>query len=323
MSLEPSARIAVQNCLNVRKEESLLIITDPSRERIGRALYNVGAELGAETILLMMMERTRHGEEPPTPVAGLMKMVDALIAPTRFSISHTQARKAASQVGVRIATMPGITEAMFEKGGMNADFQEIRRYCDALFERVKNGRTARIKTALGTNLTLGLEGRTWLKDTGILHEKGAFGNLPAGELFIPPVEGSSQGILVVDGAMAGEGKLKNPITFEIREGRVVAISGGEEAEKIGQILEKASGKLEEPGLVYNIAELGIGLNPEARLIGHPLEDEKVMGTVHVAVGDNSTFGGKTKAGVHMDGIVKGPTLTVDDEVVIEDGKLLV
>jgi len=322
MPLEESAEIAVRTCLNVQKEERFLVITDPSRERIARALYQTGVGVGAETIFLMMMERSRHGEEPPAPVATVMKTVDVIIAPTRFSISHTQARKEACQAGVRVATMPSITEEMFEKGGMTADFYDIQERCDALFERIKDGRTARITTPLGTDLQLGLEGRRWLKDTGILHDKGDFGNLPAGELYIAPLEGTSEGILVVDGAMAGKGKLENPITFEIRKGRVVSISGGEEAEVISKILEEASGKLADPGLVYNIAELGIGLNPRARLIGNPLEDEKVMGTVHVAVGDNSTFGGRVQAGVHMDGIVTNPTLEIDEEEVIRNGKMM-
>jgi len=261
MPLKHSAEVAVSNCLNVQEGERFLVITDPSSEKIGQALFKAGVNAGAKAFLIKMQEGTQHGEEPPEPVADLMKTMDVIIAPTKYSISHTQARREANEAGVRMATMPSITEEMFGKGGMSADFIKIQERCDALFQRIKDGKTAQVTTELGTHLTLDLEGRTWIKDTGVLHEKGAFGNLPAGEIFLPPVEGTAEGTLVVDGAMAGWGKLKKPIHFEIKEGRVVSISGGREAKKISEILEEASRKLENPDLVYNIAELGIGLNP--------------------------------------------------------------
>jgi leucyl aminopeptidase (aminopeptidase T) len=148
-------------------------------------------------------------------------------------------------------------------------------------------------------------------DTGLLHEKGAFGNLPGGELFLPPVEGTAEGVIVVTGALAGIGLLKKPVKIIVKNGLGKDISGGPQAKAFAKMLLEAAGKLELPDNAYNIAEFGIGLNPKAKLIGNPLEDEKVIGTIHLALGDNSTFGGNTKAGVHVDGIILRPLVEVD------------
>jgi len=72
----------------------------------------------------------------------------------------------------------------------------------------------------------------------------------------------------------------------------------------------------------NIAEFGIGTNDQAIITGFTLEDEKVMGTVHIAVGDNSSFGGKVEVNSHLDGIINKPILFIDGEKIIYSGKLL-
>jgi leucyl aminopeptidase (aminopeptidase T) len=261
-----------------------------------------------------MLPRTRHGEEPPEPVAAIMKTADVVIAPTAFSISHTQARKDASLAGARIATMPMITEEMMSRGGMTADFRQIRRHADRLVRQVGNPRTVRVTTPDGTDIRFSVEGRKWVADTGLLHNKGDFGNLPGGELFLPPVEGTAEGVIVVTGALAGIGILKKPVRVAVRNGLGKEISGGPQAKAFEKMLTKAASRLDHPDNAYNLAEFGIGLNPKAKLIGNPLEDEKVIGTIHFALGDNSTFGGNTKAGIHVDGIILRPTIEVDGKV---------
>ncbi|MEM4730018.1 MAG: aminopeptidase [Thermoplasmata archaeon] len=311
MSVMAGARTAVNTCLRVKKGERVVVVTDIIKEDIGEALHWAAKEAGSEAILVKMLPRSRHGEEPPAPVAAIMKTADVVIAPTAFSISHTQARKEANEAGARIATMPMITEEMMSRGGMTADFRQIKRRAEGLLKRLAGAREVRVTTPEGTDIRFSVEGRRWIPDTGILHERGAFGNLPAGELFVPPVEGTAEGVVVVTGALAGVGLLKKPVKVVVKGGIAREITGGPQARALRKTLEGAAAKLENPDGAYNIAEFGIGLNPKARLIGNPLEDEKVVGTVHIALGDNSTFGGSVRAGVHLDGIILNPRVEVD------------
>lgn len=303
------AKTAVKTCMNVKKGETVLIITDTEKERIGNALFQESSKI-TETILLKMLPRTRHGEEPPFPIAEIMKTVDVIFAPTKYSLSHTQARKIANK-NSRIATLPGITEDMFSSGGMTANFRDVEKAVKKLHKKIQNSKEVKITTKLGTDLTIITEGREWIADdTGICHKKGDFTNLPAGELFIAPVENKANGILFIDGAFGS--KLEKEVKVIIENGFAKEFFGGEDIVK----------ELDKRGKVgRNIAELGIGMNPNAKIIGNILEDEKVLGTCHIAFGDNSTFGGKTKAGIHIDGIVKKPTIVVDGKTIMEDGGL--
>ena len=319
MTLVEGARTAINTCMNVKKGEKVLIITDTKKERIGEALFNAAEEANSEAMIIKMLPRTRNAEEPPKPIAEIMKTANVIVAPTQYSISHTQARKKANQQGTRIATMPGITEKMMSSGGMTADFDDVKKTMKRVVKSLK-GDEAKITTKLGTNLTLSVKGRKWISDTGICHKKGEFINLPGGEIFIAPLEGTANGKLVIDGAILG--KVEEPIKITIKDGFAEKFKGGEQAKNLKKIYEEASKKLKDPYKVYNIAELGIGMNPKAKIIGNVLEDEKVLGTVHVAIGDNSTFGGLTKCGIHMDGIIKNPTLTVGKNTILENGKLI-
>jgi leucyl aminopeptidase (aminopeptidase T) len=311
MSVLAGARTAVNTCLDVQKGEKVLVITDTIKEDIGEAVFWAAKEIHSEAMLLKMLPRSRHGEEPPAPVAQMMKMVDVVIAPTAFSISHTQARKEANNAGARIATMPMITEEMMSKGGMTADFKLVKKHADRLVKEIGDAKEVHVTTPDGTDIRFSVEGRKWVADTGLLHEKGAFGNLPGGELFLPPVEGTAEGVIVVTGALAGIGILKKPVKIIVKNGLGKEISGGPQAKAFAKMLLEAAGSLEQPDNAYNLAEFGIGLNPKAKLIGNPLEDEKVIGTIHLALGDNSTFGGNTKAGIHVDGIILRPTVEID------------
>jgi len=313
MSLKKGAETAVNICMGVKRGESVLVLTDTEKEPIGQALFDAALAAKAKPLLVKMLPTTRHGEEPPRPVVEMMKRAQVIIAPTKFSITHTQARKVANRLGARIATMPGITEEMMRKGGMTADFKEVKKSMIHVHRYLRGKKLAHLTTPLGTDLKFSLEDRKWITvDTGLCHGKGQYINLPAGELFIPPKEGTAEGKIVIDGAMTK--KLTKPVEVTIEKGMAVKNKGGSEVFKA---LDK-QGKL-----ARSVAEFGIGMNPKAKIIGNVLEDEKALGTVHVAFGDNSTFGGKIKCGIHIDGIIMKPTLTLDDRTILEDGKLVV
>jgi leucyl aminopeptidase (aminopeptidase T) len=307
------ARIAINNCMAIKKRESVLIITDPERHNIAQGLFDAVTEVGSEVILMSMKPRTRHGEEPPFIIAEAMKRVSAILAPTTFSLTHTQARKAATRYGARIATMPGITTEMMSRGGMTANFRQIARSIARVHRKIRGGKEVHITTELGTDLTMSLTGRRWVtEDDGLCHKKGSYTNLPAGEIFIPPLEGTTNGSLIIDGAFIN--RVEKPVRVKIVDGYATEIVNALEIKNQLSSVGKHA---------FNVAELGIGMNPKSKLMGNILEDEKMLGTIHIAFGDNSTFGGKIQCGIHLDGIVMKPTLTIDNRVILENGELKV
>ena len=314
MSLSEAAQAVVKSCLNIKPTETFLVMTDTEKEEIGKAIFEASLNVGCEALLVVIKPRTRHGEEPPKPVAEMWSYVDAFIAPTKYSLTHTQARKNATAKGARGATMPGITKEMFIET-MNIDYGKVKEYCEKMRKALEGVKIVNVKSPSGTDVTMSIEGRQIIVDTGILHNKGDFGNLPAGEVFVAPLEETANGVIIFDGSMAGIGILKEPIKIEVKNGYAVKITGGAEAGQLKKILESTGTKE-----AYNIAELGLGCNYEAKIVGNILEDEKVYETVHIALGDNSTIGGKIRAGIHLDGLIKNPTLICDRKEIVKDGK---
>lgn len=307
-----AAQTAVSNCLAVKKGESVLVITDEPLRKIGYAFWEASKEVGSEAMLLEILPRSSNGEEPPEAVAKFMKDFDVLIIPTSKSMSHTKARREACEGGARCVTLPGILEDTMIRT-LNADYNEIAQRSIKLAEVVSRGKTAKVTTPAGTDVTISIEGRTCHADTGLVHRPGDFSNLPAGEVYIAPVEGTANGVIMVDGAMVG--KVKKPIKIVVREGLATQIIGDQAARELEKMIEPFG----EPG--RNVAELGIGTNHKAKIVGSVLEDEKVLGTVHMALGDNKSMGGNISVPSHLDGILLKPTLWIDDKIIMKDGVL--
>lgn len=299
--------------MGVKPSETVLVVTDGLRVKIAEALTEAAGEVAGETLLMVMRERRRHGEEPPKVVERAMCAADVVLAPTTHSLTHTQARMRACEAGARVATMPMITESMMRRGAMLANYKKVRTLTLKVARMLNAAPSVKVETRAGTRLRLDISGRKAHPDTGIYLNPGDFGNLPAGEAFIAPVEGSGEGVAIVDGSMVDV--LRAPVKIEVLRGRALRITG-KPARKLRSMLDGAGPK------AYNLAEFGIGTNYAARLIGNVLEDEKVLGTCHIALGDNSTFGGRVKAGIHLDGIMLRPTVKLDGKTIMRDGKLM-
>jgi leucyl aminopeptidase (aminopeptidase T) len=315
-SLKEAATIAVLDCLAVKPGESVLVITDVEHRKIGYAFWEAARAQGAEAMLTEIIPRKTHGQEPPKALAEFMKQVDVFIAPTSRSLSHTRARRIACELGARGVTLPGITESIMRRA-LRADYNRIAQDSLKAAEFLTRGATARLTTPTGTHLIMSLVGMRSLSDTGLFHKRGDFGNLPSGEAFIAPVENSAHGTIVIDGSVAGIGILSHPIRLTVRNGYATKISGGKEAETLRKLI-RPFGRL-----ARNLAELGIGTNYKAKLTGNILEDEKVAGTVHIALGDNASMGGTVSVPSHLDGLLLNPTLEIDDQVIMKDGKMLI
>jgi len=315
--LDTASEIAIKTCMGVKKNESILVITDELKREIGYSIHKNALRLGYKSLYVEMKSGKINGEEPPKEVAELMKKFDVVFCPTAKSLTHTDARRKACATGTRLATFPGITKDVMIRG-MNADYNKISKLSIKLKGILEKGSNVRITTKLGTDISFSIKGRTAIASKGLFHKKGEAGNLPTGETFLAPIEGTTNGVFIVDGSMAGLGLIKKTkLKIEVKKGYAIKITGGILANKLNKMLD-AVGKN-----ARNIAEFGIGTNDSAKLSGVLLEDEKVMGTIHIALGNNTSMGGKINVPIHLDGVVKEPTVYLDGKLLLENGKLLV
>ena len=258
--------------------------------------------------------------EPDAGVAERLKAADVVIGLTTYSLSHTDAREAATEAGVRLASMPGFETQMLEAGGpLAVDHTKIAAACRVIADRLTAAEHVHVRTDYGTDLTFSLAGRPGQVDDGLYGTApGLWGNLPAGETYAIPVEGTGEGRLVVPAGWYPE--LDEEMVFRFEAGLVVALSGGG---TVGDEF-RAQLKLERDDPVAcrrrNLAELGIGTNPNARRPDNVLEAEKIKGTVHIAIGDNFHMGGTVEADMHEDFVQPKPDLVLDGEMVIEKGE---
>ncbi|TML10582.1 MAG: aminopeptidase [Actinobacteria bacterium] len=285
---------AALDCLGVGPADSVLVVCNDEQRVIAESLVAAATPRARAVTVLTFPALSRHGEEPPAEVAEAMARADVVFAPTSTSLSQTQARMEATRRGARIATLPTITEEIFTRA-LPVDYGGLKRKGEWLAARLTAASTARVTSAAGTEIVLSLGGRTGRSDDGNLQQRGMFGNLPAGEAYIAPLENVGDGTIVFDGSLAGYGRL----TWLLQ----TLDAGGEHGR--------------------SLAELGIGTNPAAILTGNVLEDEKVVGTIHLAFGTSAGLGGVNVAGVHIDGLLLRPTVDLDGLLVLDDGRLLI
>jgi len=313
MSLESGAETIINQCLKIQEDEEVLVLNDGNDQDLIESILDVLKDNQIEFELVEYPEPENHGEEPPEEVAAKMKEVDVVVAPTLKSLSHTDARKNANKEGVRVATLPTVDKEIWNTS-LQADYREVERITLAAYDILKNSSRVRVETPSGTDLEFEVDIDTYHNDTGMLHEEGAFGNLPAGEPNGYPENIS--GTLVIDHFPFAPSGTK----VEIKEGEVVAIEHPEGVES-----SDLSEAFEENPCSKKIAEFGFGTNPEATLIGNVLQDEKVLGTVHIAFGDNCSYvpeGDEIRnpCDIHWDTVCESPTVWFDDEKVLDEGE---
>jgi leucyl aminopeptidase (aminopeptidase T) len=307
--LETAVDTVIRRCLAVQEGEQVVVVADEGTRAIGDALRDGAARAGADAVLAVMEPRAEHGQEPPPAIASALASATAFIAPTSKSLSHTQARKRATDNGARGATLPGVTEDMLARL-MACDFETLQRRSAALAELLTQADAAHVTCPRGTDLLLDLTGRAGIADDGDLSAPGAFGNLPCGEGFTAPLGGTGTMVAV---SLASIGLAESTLTIE--DGMLVDATGPEGARLLDAL--RAAG---EQG--PNLAELGIGTNERATLTGNILEDEKILGTVHIAFGASAGIGGTVSVPVHLDCLVADASLKVGDTPVLQDGEFL-
>jgi leucyl aminopeptidase (aminopeptidase T) len=303
----------VDVCTKVQAEESVLIITDMEMKlSMATVLAQVAKERGADVTISIITPRERDGQEPPKSVAAAMKEADVIFTPVKYSITHTSALKNAVANGARAVVMTDFTEDIFIRGGMEANFEDLKPICKKVAAKLAAGKHLKLTSPAGTDLEMDISGRRGNSLYGIV-EPGEFTTAPTVEANVSPV--SANGQIVVDASIPylGIGVIDEPIHIEVKKGFITKINGNQQARILKDNLKSHNDKN-----VYNIAELGLGLNPHCVMIGYMLEDEGVMGTAHIGIGTSANLGGTIRASCHYDLIMWKARVEVDGVVIIED-----
>lgn len=304
----------------LRPEEKALIVCDTENINIAKALAYAVKAAGAEYSICIMEPRSTHGEDPTEAIARAMLGADVIFAPTRFSLSHSDARIAANENGARFISMPDYTDDMLKGGALDADFLEIYKKVKKMQQILTEAEKIHVTTEAGTDIWLNAKGRVGNEVSGVCREPGTWGSPPNIEVNISPVENETQGTAVIDGSipMPGIGVVSEPVLLRIVDGRIAEFKGGKEAEKFRRLLKEE----ENPANVV-LAEFGIGLNDKAELKGSMLEDEGAYGTCHFGFGHNADQGGENSASVHIDGVFRNPDVEIDGVKIMEKGRCIV
>ncbi|GAA0286703.1 aminopeptidase [Halobacterium noricense] len=312
------ASIVVETCAAVEPGEDVLVVTDWKVADVAERVAAAANERDANVTMTMMDPREYDGNEPEETVAAAMMEADVIITPVHRSITHSSAVAAAKDEGARVVSMVKFTGEQLVRGGLYADYEGMRPYCEEMAEKFSEASEARITSPQGTDVTVGLEGRDGNAHPGIADEPGEFTALVHIEANIAPVEGTTNGTVVFDGAIPNLdiGVLESPVEMEIEDGSVTSVEGGAEAQRIADVWEEH----DDPA-VYNIAQLAVGMNPECpEFNGWFSNDHGRYGNVHFGIGTSSNLGGTTRAPVHFDAMMAEPTLELDGEVVLDDGE---
>ena len=354
------AQNVIKNVCKVNKDERVLIIANPKTSVLAEKLYEASNEAGARTSLIYQNAKTSFDNAEKEVLAAIGSNPDVCFSISEIKLGkdpEAAANPYKNEAGepfthifdyllegkktMRAVWTPGITEDMFERT-VNIDYKELSDRCKKLGELFTNVVSVQVSAPGGTNITIPVFGRELMNDDGDFSSPGTGGNIPAGEVFISPLVGKSEGTIVFDGSMTfsdGDSILETPITCRVENGYVSEITGGVEAKRLLKTITESEnrsidyekqGKLPEgQGEVYrknarNIGELGIGLNPAARITGNMLEDEKAFHTCHFAIGEN--YDNDAPSLIHLDGVVRNPTivLTYEDgstRTVLQDGVL--
>ncbi|MCD4740049.1 aminopeptidase [archaeon] len=293
-----AARTAV-SLAKPKKKESFLVVTDTKTLEIGQAIFDAAKEV-SNAFLIVMTPTGRHGSEPPVIVAEAMRTADIVYCPTKFSLTHTNAAREIKKRNARGATLPGITKSVLVRG-MNADYSSIKKTNARLAKAMSKAKRIRV-VAQDTEFVVERGARKVITDEGAVI-KGNVVNLPGGEVFFSPAD--------FKGYFTGtHGKVKAK-TFEVENNKVMHIADSALKKEVWGIKN-----------ARNIAEFAIGTNPGAEMRGVTLEDEKVLGTCHVAIGDSKSIGGNTEAAIHWDFVIKKPSIWFDETLIMKRGKLV-
>ncbi len=305
-------------CGDLKPNEKGLVVVDCDTIQIGKLLVEYAHSLDLDLILEEVPRTEIHGIEPPKYVGKMFPKFDLVMGLTTMSMAHTNARLSASQHGTRYLSLPDYNTNVLTSNALQFNFRSLSRLCFELAERLTNSTELHLRSTSGSDFRCKLNGRRGNPAPGWCYDRGTLASPPDAETNIAPIEQSSEGYLVVDGSIPCDqlGVLNEPIRLTIKNGKVVAIEGGE-AKLLNDIFASVG---DDKAKV--VAEIGIGLNPRAEIRGSMLEDEGSAGTAHVGIGANSTIGGVNGVPFHLDHIIREVSIDLDGVPVLIKGKLI-
>jgi leucyl aminopeptidase (aminopeptidase T) len=299
--------------------EAVVVVTDPTMEHYAHLVADTARAAGGSVTVCLMPVRSQDGAEPPEPVARAMAEARVIFSPVSVSITHTQAMRRALDAGARAILMTAYTDEILTSPALlETDFHRQAEVCHRIGDAFTKGERVRLTSPRGTDLRFSIQGRRANVLTNV-PEPGELAPVPDIEVNVVPVTGSSQGTLVADASVPylGIGILEEPILCTVEDGAIVGMEGGDQAIRLRDHLEGFGDRS-----CFNVAELGVGLNPNARLTGEMLEDEGVLGTIHIGIGTSHTLGGEVVAPTHYDLLMWEPTIEVDQRVIQRDREVL-
>lgn len=302
------AKNALKTVLCLNAKEKVLVVADDEKREIADAFRRAAEDLGAVTSAFYLDEASRPITEIPAELQNELAGNDVIINSFRGIAEETPFRikliKTEAATKARIGHAPGITKEMMIDGPMSADYEAVAKAVDHLMALFKNAKSVHITAPGGTDLVLDIEGRDF--ETDVLIKAGTFGNLPAGEIWCGPVETGANGVIVCDGSIGDAGQVPAPVRMMVQDGKLVSMECSDAAYR-----DRLWGLTHVDSMSDVIGELGIGLNPMAKLTGNLLEDEKAGRTAHVAFGNNEDMpGGKNNSSTHRDFLFYKPTMMV-------------
>lgn len=317
--MKAGAEILVRTCADVRAGESVVIVADPERGGIGRALRDAVEDVGGVPTVLIPPPRSIDNEEPGQAVAEALSGAQVVFLPVTLAMAHTRAVRQAVGAGARVLSMTAFTERMMREGGLFTDFRARKPVCDAVAGLLSDGARLRVVNPAGTDLEMALVGCTGNSHSCLLSGPG-FTAVPNIEANVAPTQGTAKGRFVVDGSIPyyGVGVISDPVEMTIEGGFVSSIRGGDQADFLDELLAR-----QDDPWVYNVAQFAFGLNPDcARFTGEMLNDEGVNGTIHVGIGTSANLGGAVSAKTHFDAIIRAPTVWIDDDPIVQNGQVV-
>lgn len=306
-------------CAGARPSESILIVTDSVTDpAIGDTIMAAATFLGTEASVVTMKARSLPGSEPPDPVISAMLASDVIVSTASTTLFHSNARIAACRRGARFLSMTACTMQVLASNAMFADFEKQEAIVKNVANHFTRAKHIRLTSSAGSDLELDVGRRRGHGVTGLCRRRGEATGVPDIEAYIAPIEGSANGSLIVDASTSVTGLVDHPIRIEFRRGMASRIRDGAEAGALLRILRDARSRA-----AFCVAEFGIGLNPHAHIRGAIIEDEAAMGTAHVALGDNTRLGGKNRAPLHIDLLIKHPRVELDGRTILKGNRLWV
>ncbi|MFX0144970.1 MAG: aminopeptidase [Candidatus Hodarchaeota archaeon] len=305
-----SAQKAMIHVLNLNKDDAVLVITDKDTQTIGQSFYRAAIDYGSKAYLYLLPEKERPLSEIPTEMDNLSKKVSIVINAFKGLGEETPFRvkwvkKILATKSIRLGHAPGINEAMMTDGPMNIDYRAMVKNANKLAGLLENAKMAHVSTINGTDIVVHIEDRGFSTDVQITQEP-YLANLPCGEIWCGPIETQGDGIIVCNGSIGDIGKVKKPLKITVKNGKIIELKS-----KDNKLIKKVKRLINLDEQASIIGELGIGLNPGAKLSGIILEDEKALNTAHIAFGNNTDMqGGQNTSITHRDFLFYKPTIKI-------------